>query len=77
MNWRPEGWKNIKQIAAPLARDEAGMKACERYNHLFEAGADAMLEALRKQALPPDDYAEGLYLLNENDALVLIPEDEE
>jgi len=37
MNWRPEGWQNLKEKRYKIGPDG------------FEAGADAMLEALRKQ----------------------------
>ncbi len=43
MSWRPEGWKTFEapdsDIDEPVTREDA-----------FETGADAMLEALRKQA---------------------------
>ena len=41
--WRPEGWNKIKADAVGVEEEDTKYVAME-----FEAGADAMLEALRK-----------------------------
>jgi hypothetical protein len=45
MNWRPEGWDSSK---APSTQFEAD-SAHEMLQKVFEAGADAMLEALKSK----------------------------
>ena len=48
MNWRPETWKNPYAHAAPIALNKP-------FNHdydIYEAGADAMLEALKEKKVP-------------------------
>lgn len=44
MKWRPEGWKNPFD-GLPAYPTEAGERIFET---IFEAGADAILEALKK-----------------------------
>lgn len=53
MSYRPEGWKNIYTISyesckvtSPEFAIQAGMQGLA-----YEAGADAMLEALKKEAI--------------------------
>lgn len=44
--WRPEGWDKYKLVKhCPYANGED----CKRLLEHFEAGADAMLEALKKK----------------------------
>ena len=45
MNWRPETWKNPYQHAASIPQN----KFFNRDYYIYEAGADAMLEALKKE----------------------------
>lgn len=47
MSWRPEGWQN--PFDARYIVKIKGHKVC--YHSLFEAGADAMLEALEKESV--------------------------
>lgn len=64
--WRPEGWKNPHQ---GLPTDE-----------IFEAGADALLEALKKRsAFLSSKELESIIIHNapRNGYLILIPEDED
>ena len=44
MNWRPETWKNPYQHAASIPQN----KFFNRDYDIYEAGADAILEALKK-----------------------------
>lgn len=48
-NWRPKGWKNPELASSdPLhSCQKPDFCSCDKYD-AFEAGADAMLEALRK-----------------------------
>lgn len=51
MSYRPEGWKTEKVKQSPLhcfAPQECA-------DHFFEAGADAMLEALRKNSMKENE----------------------
>lgn len=49
MSWRPEGWKNCFYVETHRVGDTIyGNFDCVRAS-AFEAGADAMLEALRKE----------------------------
>jgi hypothetical protein len=45
MSWRPEGWKNPYININPGSWDYFS----NEHNPAFEAGADAMLEAIKKQ----------------------------
>jgi len=51
--WRPEGWKN-EHIAS------ASGEPIYPEHQVFEAGADAMLEALRRQGIDQKVYADHL-----------------
>ncbi len=48
MSWRPEEWKN--PYREYLKEHHVYDAAFECFAQMYEAGADAMLEALRKQA---------------------------
>jgi len=45
--WRPNDWENPFNITAPFARDRNDKPIS--HNEAYESGADAMLEALRKE----------------------------
>ena len=69
--WRLEGWVNpYKPRLVTKSREDELWNDCHR---AFEAGADAMLEALRKNQWCPYD----LSILNPNRRckVVLIPEE--
>ena len=73
MMWRPEGWKN--------PYDNEFDKEEIRWYYRYEEGADAMLEALRKEAkLNPRWYFMYETLkrigLNPKGTLVFIPDEE-
>ena len=53
--WRPEGWETV----APGLRLYKG-QPLRNTRHAFETGADAMLEALRKQGIDHKVYADHL-----------------
>jgi hypothetical protein len=67
--WRPENWSNPyhQEPQGNFVADEANPKYC-----IYEAGADAMLEALRKQGLkiPREMMSSG-----EPHTLVFIPDE--
>jgi len=50
--WRPEGWANYRSTQDPKSFEDCIL--VDKLNGIFEAGADAMLEALRKEGLPCD-----------------------
>ena len=53
MSWRPEDWKN------PYFKKDTTGSWNEYPNFdIFEAGADAMLEALKKNSVPYDAFKE-------------------
>ena len=65
-NWRPEGWLNPY-----LQQDEVGSWVDSR---CFEAGADAMLEALRNNQWCPFDNS--VMSVKFEGRIVIIPDDE-
>jgi len=68
--WRPEGWKN-EHIAS------ASGKPINPEYQVFEAGADAMLEALRNiGAKVNKGEAPILYYVPSKGTLVFIPDDD-
>lgn len=71
MNWRPEGWQTLKAKNYPLhcftPDDCVGMA--------FEAGADAILEAL-KQTGTPTGLKYTAYANDRKGWLVFIPDKE-
>ena len=68
--WRPEGWKNAYRKAFEVqGRID---KELEYYGKCFEAGAAAMLEALRKEGYETSQ-GDGMRLLFGTD--VFIPDD--
>lgn len=76
MPWRPEGWNNIYSLAyknchetQPEFAIQAGMQGLA-----FEAGADAMFEALREHGYETmDTFGEGPYCSGKE---VFIPDDD-
>ncbi len=59
MTWRPENWKNSNTLCR-LAGE-------------YEAGADAMLEALMKQNITPGVFYSGLHKAFGKHLTVFIP----
>jgi hypothetical protein len=60
MNWRPKGWENPYKEGVQIAWDREIDLSQETQQACFEVGADAMLEALKKQAIPHEVYADYL-----------------
>jgi len=52
--WRPKNWASIKYHN--ISREIYDTHEVELGYQFFEAGADAMLEALKKQGIPNDVY---------------------
>jgi hypothetical protein len=87
MSWRPAGWSN--PYPKTIIDECSGIEVDSDKYPIFEAGGDAMLEALRKRGrglhLPgnvPTDNAEGLVriplaLKNVPQTIVIIPDDTE
>lgn len=89
MNWRPDNWENPYESEDVWIRvgKLAGQALGIRYDSdVFEAGADAMLEALKREALvrkikipwsghPENDLSD--FELTESGHLVLIPDEGE
>ena len=72
MNWRPDNWVNPYPVVKPIPKGFPYGSAYHR-SLVYEAGADAMLRALRKEGIPAIDFKKGKY----EGRFVLIPEDEE
>jgi len=77
MNWRPDGWKNPydggKEIINEGWRVTYALKPQKYY--LYEAGADAMLEALSQQNVTLPDIIHH-YTTSRLGKLAVIPDDE-
>ena len=77
MSYRPEGWENPYKdwfgMKETTLREEA-----ETLEHFaYEAGADAMLEALRKRGTKLDGRPLAIPRGNIGDIVVFIPDEEE
>ena len=78
MKWRPEGWQTLPDNQVLL---QQGMRILYTKQELFEAGADAMLEALKNmpntEKLDGEKHPEG-YITEAKGGfkgwLVIIPE---
>jgi len=68
MPWRPKGWENPYGVEWDIAQNMIDEKL------IFEAGADAMLEGLRKMGNSPKELL-GLQHLFTNHRVVFIPEE--
>lgn len=92
MSWRPEGWKNTHEYLGYISREPVfdimtGEKVITQHEKIFEDGAEAMLEALRKNprwqknsfqkdvALIHEDGTVTLETTPEFGKLVFIPDD--
>lgn len=54
--WRPDGWEDIKTLSEVKY---GGKEFCWSPSD-YEAGADAMLEALREEGIPPKVFGDFL-----------------
>lgn len=73
-SWRPEGWK-VKDPCETCA-DWEGCNALTCYDDGYEAGADAMLEALKQHYTFAHIYDKEWYVNREGGAWVFIPEEQ-
>jgi len=51
-NWRPDDWRNYRSTQDPKSFDDCIL--VDKLNGIFEAGADAYGEALKKEGLHCD-----------------------
>lgn len=75
--WRPNDWKNPHNPEANIFPDEVSWTCVRREHNAFEAGADAMLEGLKKLGKHTDGTAPTLsidVLLGQSGYLILIPD---
>ncbi len=74
--WRPEGWKNPFATirGTPFLGSIVSLPELDKYQALYEAGADAMLEALRKNQWCPFDMS--VMKANFKGKVVIIPDEE-
>lgn len=85
MNWRPENWETPKVIKKQIDGQSVGIIWEVAHSHGwrdgYEAGADAMLEALRKtgnyhKGGTSGEYAWSGIAIPKGFTLVIIPEEE-
>ena len=70
--WRPKDWD---ECGGNWCRNAYNERKWTEYGEAYEAGADAMLEALRGRGLPTDGTFLGAPV--EHGILVVIPDDKE
>ena len=71
--WRPEGWQNPIPVLKPIPK-EIPLGSAYQGHLLFEAGADAMLEALRAKGIPDAYWRENTAKPEYKGVWVFIPD---